>query len=453
MISEGRVDLSHFPQYTDFEPICPIYAVTPPGRAFLHRFYDTSPISPSGRYIAVTEFLREDHSPRPGDEARVCVFDLVNGQEVFRENTKAWDSQVGCHAQWGESDKSLYFNTFHDDGWDSLGALRVNIETGERIKLDCPVYMVSPDGKSALAPDLLRISSVQSGYGVRVPDDVIRAREYDPGKDGVFHVDTRTGVRSLLASTRDIMSAACPGDWAKYSGEGQFYIFHVKWNPQGSRVLVIVRWNLLGAKHNRSRNYLISMTPEGKAPILLLSPTRWRGGHHPNWCPDGHRVVMNLVFQRASLNSLISIENILERVFRKVGLRWRPRLKELGFALIDSDTGSIHRVCANDVGSGHPTVDPTGSYVCTDAYPEEIISFGDGTVPIRFSMIDRSERMVLARIMTRPRYTGVDLDMRIDPHPAWSRCGRRVVFNACPEGKRQVFIADITSGSWSPYER
>jgi len=43
-----------FPAYTDFAPRVPVYCVTPGGTGYIHRYYDSSPFSPSGRYFAVT---------------------------------------------------------------------------------------------------------------------------------------------------------------------------------------------------------------------------------------------------------------------------------------------------------------------------------------------------------------------------------------------------------------
>jgi len=34
--------------------------------------------------------------------------------------------------------------------------------------------------------------------------------------------------------------------------------------------------------------------------------------------------------------------------------------------------------------------------------------------------------------------------LRVDPHPAWDRAYRRLAFNACPDGTRRVYIADLT---------
>ena len=54
------MNLKHFPQYTDYDPLVPVWCVTPNRTGCFHRFFDTSPISPSGRYLAVFQMPFED---------------------------------------------------------------------------------------------------------------------------------------------------------------------------------------------------------------------------------------------------------------------------------------------------------------------------------------------------------------------------------------------------------
>lgn len=53
-------------RYTQFAPAVPVTGVTPGIGGAIHRFHDTSPFSPSGRYLAMTCFPFEDRLPPPG---------------------------------------------------------------------------------------------------------------------------------------------------------------------------------------------------------------------------------------------------------------------------------------------------------------------------------------------------------------------------------------------------
>jgi hypothetical protein len=50
---------------------------------------------------------------------------------------------------------------------------------------------------------------------------------------------------------------------------------------------------------------------------------------------------------------------------------------------------------------------------------------------------------LLARIRIQPLAEKATGALRVDPHPAWDRSWSRIAFNACPDGRRRVFVADL----------
>jgi len=97
------------PRYTDHDPLVPVWCLTPGEGRVTHRYFDTSPISPSGRFVALTRFPADDRMPEPGEEAEVFLVDLITGEEVPIARTRGWDVQLGAQAQWGTDDSQLYF--------------------------------------------------------------------------------------------------------------------------------------------------------------------------------------------------------------------------------------------------------------------------------------------------------------------------------------------------------
>src|SRR5207249_6732990 len=89
-----------FPRYRDFDPAVPTWCVTPDHGPIIHRFFDTSPFSPSGRYLGLTRLPYEDRLPAPGDVAELVVVDLQTGELRVAAETHGWDTQVGAHVQW-----------------------------------------------------------------------------------------------------------------------------------------------------------------------------------------------------------------------------------------------------------------------------------------------------------------------------------------------------------------
>ena len=104
------IDLdASFPRYTDHEPAAPIWRITTAIDRCFHRFFDTSPISPSGRYVGLTRLPAEDRMPVAGEPAEIVVIDLETGAAEVVAVTHGWDTQLGAQVQWGPSDHELWF--------------------------------------------------------------------------------------------------------------------------------------------------------------------------------------------------------------------------------------------------------------------------------------------------------------------------------------------------------
>ncbi len=402
-----------FPRYTDNDPAAPIWCITPEVDGCFHRFFDTSPISPSGRWVALTRLPAEDRMPVPGEPAEVVLIDLETGGWQVAAQTHGWDTQLGAQVQWGASDDELFFIDMDVEHWMPFG-VRMNPATGERRDLDGPLYMVSPDGKTAAGPCLRRTRTTQKGYGVVVPPEAIAVNSGAVDDDGLYMTDTQTGESHLLVSFARIFDELLDAD--EY-GDGDLYGFHVKWNLQGTRLQFVARFIPRGRTDWASRrNMVVTMRPDGSELRLAMPGAVWaRGGHHPNWTPDGEHVMMNLKLDGENM--------------RLVQVRY---------------DGTDLRTMHDDlVGSGHPALHPNERSVITDEYAHGALANEDGTTPLRLlDIVDGTETRV-ALIRTQPDYEGDEKVLRVDPHPAWSPDWRYVAFNACPSGRRDVFVADL----------
>ena len=405
---------SHFPQYTEFNPAAPVYCVTPKTAGSFHRFFDTSPFSPSGRYMAFTAMPFEDRVPLPGDEAQVVLVDLETGEERVVATSQGWDTQLGAQVQWGATDHELFYNDMDVAEWAPYGVV-MDPETGDKRRLGGTVYMVSPDGKQAASPCLKRTAVTQAGYGVIVPPDRIPQNPPRAADDGVYVTDTATGECKLLVSIAQIVEAVPDAFDPFHFADGIFWGFHVKWNPQGDRLQFVLRF-IPASPDEQRLNSLVTFRADGSDIHVPVPGQLWaEGGHHPNWCPDGEHVMMNL-----KLNS-----------------------QHMRFVQMRYDGADIHALTHAFLGSGHPTLHPSGRYIATDAYTHESLAFGDGTTPIRLIDLEADHDTFLVRIRTAPAYRGPQGELRVDPHPAWDATFTRLAFNACPDGARRVFVADL----------
>jgi hypothetical protein len=113
----------------------------------------------------------------------------------------------------------------------------------------------------------------------------------------------------------------------------------------------------------------------------------------------------------------------------------------LRFCLFRYDGSDLRILSESFLGSGHPAFEKTGRHILTDAYPTEPVALANHEVPLRLIDTRTDRDRTLATIFTLgPKNPGV---LRLDPHPAWGRDGRKACFNGAPDGRRQIFIAHM----------
>jgi hypothetical protein len=400
-----------FPAYTEYNPKVPVWCITPKEGRVIHRFFDTSPFSPSGRYMALFRMPIEDRNPNPGEAGQIILVDLITGEEKVLAETCGWETQVGANVQWGTDDSQLYYNNCDTSNWKAFG-VKLNPFTGEAVKLEGGVFMVSPDGRYSATTCPVRARCTQQGYGVIVPDTHLPLNTEIPEDDGLYITDNETGKCRLLISIKDIIEKAVPAFNIEKYKNGEFYGFQCKWNPQGTRLLFVLRW--ITKDRTYRKNHVITMKNDGTDIHIAISAPQWaKGGHHINWCPDGDYLSMNLNGDGD-------------------GLR---------FIKVKYDGTDLHKILDNVPGSGHPSIHKSGKYILTDAYNEDSVAYKDGTVPIRLVNLKTGIDEAVIRIKTGNPF---DFSLRVDPHPAWDRSFRWIAFNGYVDGTRRVYIADLS---------
>ncbi len=419
------MNLDLFPRYTDYEPSVPVWCLTPNRPGCFHRFFDTSPISPSGRYLAVFQLPFEDRMPEPGDQGNVVVIDLRTGKEAGVVHTSGWEPQMGANLNWGATDHQLYFNDVDKKTWQPF-AWKLDAVTGEKTRMEGSVYHASQDGKWLVSANMANMGRTQPGYGVVVPHDIPKRNIGLSDTDGFTLTNTQTGKVERFFSLKELWEKADPPIKEANPELNEIYGFHSKFNPQCDRLMVSLRWfpaletsrwNMFAINHDEVRFAWITLKLDGSDVHCAVGPEEWeKGGHHGTWFPDGEHISMNL--------------NIDREVLR--------------FVQVNQDGTGLKKMLEDVQGSGHPTVHPNGTHLITDTYTfEKGTSYGDGTIPLRWVDLRNGEVKDIVRIKTE---TPSDVSvLRVDPHPAWDRTWRYVVFNGFVDGTRRVFIAEMES--------
>ncbi|MCH8539697.1 MAG: hypothetical protein LAT58_02890 [Opitutales bacterium] len=412
---------TYFPRYEEYDPKVPVWCVTPDLSGCFHRFFDTSPISPSGRYLAVFRLPFEDRPPEPGEAGEVVVVDLQEGTHRAVAETIGWEPQLGANLNWGGSDNELFFNDVDASTWQPF-AWKLNPISGEKMKMEGTVYHASPDGRWLISANMGSMRRTQAGYGVVLPYEKVRRNVGSASDDGFFLTDTHTGHSRLLISIADLLREANPPVRIEDAENQEIYAFHSKFNTSGDSLMLSLRWfpascpprwNMLLNEDPEVCYAWVTMGVDGSEIHCAVGQDQWRkGGHHGTWFPDGKRISMNL--------------NIDEENMR--------------FVQVNEDGTGLQKMLNHALGSGHPTVHRDGKHLLTDTYTIEKASYNDGTIPLRWIDLESGDEQVVVRINTAQPCA--DSTMRVDPHPAWDRSWRYVTFNAFVGGTRKVFIAD-----------
>jgi hypothetical protein len=411
------------------------WILTPASTSTVHRFFDTSPFSPSGRYIGLTRMsVEEDRPVEYNDKADIIVIDLITGKTEVIAETSAWDSQVGSHVQWGTSDHELYYNTIDHpkSTQEQTRGVVYNREKNSFRKLDCPIYQISPNGLYSASPDLTQIKYTQLGYGVYVHHS---SSNLNASKStGLFVSDLHTGRCKLVTSLFDIATyAGIPVDIPMYG-------FHAKWSSDNSMIMFVVRTLspphqdssfstlLSGSKAASARiNHMFAIRPDGE---ILCHVVSWgsacnqlatrkyvtnsgmnkgierrithtvgrvavRGdGNHPSWIPDSHNISLNYrqvcdypsheqaKYTRATGSDRIpvwkiAVYNVDELIKGSADARSaapQAPIDSYSITRDASERGSI----VYPYGTGHPNFFPGGRYALVDAYLKEAHMFRGG---------------------------------------------------------------------------
>ena len=412
----------NFPRYTDYPSEVPVWCLTPETPGVIHRFFDTSPISPSGRYLAGFQLPPHDDFPRPGDRAKVVVTDLETGEEKTVWETAGWEFQLGANINWGSDDSQLIFNDVDTVSWQPY-AVVLDPQSGAWRKLNGTIYHASPDGKYIVSANLTAMRRTQGGYGVVVPDEKVPYYHGTTDEDGVWITDVMTGESRLLVSIRDAAEAAGGKRQQEYA-QSEVYAFHTKWSPDGSRIMFSLRFfpDEKG-KRFRAMNFwakklrydVFSVKPDGSDIRLAIPAEQWdKLGHHTNWKNDSSGFTMNL--------------NINED-----GMR---------ICQCDIDGNGLAPVVPF-TGSGHPSFHINGRYGVTDCYRFEDFSAADNSVPLRFFDLENMTERALTYLQTKTEGDCREVDFRLDPHPVWCCNFELLVFNAIWRGARRIMAADM----------
>ncbi|MHC4569597.1 MAG: hypothetical protein ACYTE3_28055, partial [Planctomycetota bacterium] len=241
----------------------PVRAITRGPKFHWFSYYDKLQFDPTGRYVLGMEVDFEHRSPKPDDVVKIGMVDLKSGDKWTQlGESRAWCWQQGCMLQWRPGSKNEII--WNDRQGERYVCHILNVHTGKKRTLPHPIYTVSPNGRTALAPDFRRVQDMRPGYGYAgLPDPY--AGEVAPIDSGIFRLDLETGKQDLVISIAEVISISFPYETII----GKHYINHLLFSTDGFRFIFLHRWRAKGQKGFGT--HMLTARPDG-TDIRVVDP-------------------------------------------------------------------------------------------------------------------------------------------------------------------------------------
>jgi hypothetical protein len=362
-------------------------------------YYDKLQFDPSCRYALGMEVDFEHRSPKQDDVISIGMVDLKeNDRWIKLGESSAWCWQQGCTLQWLPGSKNeIIFNDRQDD---RFICHVLNVKIGKKRTLSHPFYTLSPDGRTAVAPDFRRIQDMRPGYGYAgLPDP--HADDPTPKDSGIVRLDLETGKQKLIISIADV--AKIPNPHADLTG-AKHYFNHLLFNPDGSRFIFLHRWRIKG---------------KGGFGTRMLTAR-----------PDGTDIRIVDDYGRTSHFIWRDTRHIL-------AWAWHPSNGN-AFYLYEDGTRNVEVVGKGIMTqNGHCSYLPGNKWILNDTYPDK-----QRKQHVYLYNIAKGSKVTLGSFYLPPQYKG---EWRCDTHPRFSPDGRSVVIDSPHEGTgRQMHLIDIS---------
>ena len=343
----------------------------------------------------------EGRSPRGDDVINLGVIDLQdNNRWIELAKTRSWCWQQGCMLQWvpGRTDTVIW----NDREGDEFIAYIMDINTKEKAKIPRAVYALSPDGKTAVAPDFRRINHMRPGYGYTgIPDP--NEKRKAPDDSGIWVIDLERGTEELIVTLDQISGFEFDSD---REPDSMHYFNHLLVNTNGTRFEFLHRWRPIMDDGQLAgfRTRMLTANLDGSDMRVvdgsgMTSHFIWKDEHH-----------------------------ILAYT--------RPESEEDAFYLFDERDASF--ICELDERlNGHCTYLPGNEWILNDTYPQGDTRSQD----LYLYHIDSGKRIPIGSFPAPEGYSG---EWRCDLHPRFSPDGKTVCIDSAHEKGRQLYLIDIS---------
>ncbi len=375
------------------------------GQPYLHGFYSLQPWDMAERRMLIHRLPFMDRMPTGAEPAELGLLEPETRRFEPLAETRAWNYQLGCMAHWVDGEHGEERVLYNDRRAGRFVAVMCDPAGGSERVFDSPVYTVDQNGRMAFGYDFARVQPLRPGYAYAGVPYVLREREA-PADEGIMRINLSTGETCLILSYAALANAF-PHKNMRYA---PVFVSRLLGNADGRRIVLSFRFR--APADGRYYTCLVTADPDG-GNLHRLAGFEERPAHF-DWCgPD------RLVVWLQPANSLRG-----------------------GFYLIEDRTHAreplAHGVLRSD---GHCSFGADTRMMLLD-------SFLDANGMQDLLLFDRNTGNVteLGRFHMPPAFgwSNHGGDMRCDLHPCWNRRGDRVCFDSMHEGRRAVYITNVT---------
>jgi len=359
-------------------------------------YYDKSPWNIENNKILFLKSEFAKRIPSKNDKIDIGFFDVKENKKNIIGESKAWSLQQGNMLQWlnGESDQLIIYNDFENGEYCSVIH---DIYNGIKKKLPLPIYTISSNGKYALTLNFDRLKHTSPGYGYNNRDYKNKDSKI-PKNDGIWKMNLESSKYKLIISYNDIINFQPKKEFKN----SIHWVNHLEFNTNDKRFVFLHRWRYKNKRYSR----MLTADIDGN-DLYCLSD--YDMVSHFTWKDNNHI------------------------------LAWARQPKFGDNYYIFKDKSEIVNTFAKDIldKDGHPSFSPDGRFLLTDTYPND----GRISTLILYDT-KRKKRFDLGKYFSPFEYSRI---YRCDLHPRWDRKGNKICFDSVHEGKRNIYILDVSS--------
>jgi len=388
--------------FRDCSAFFPLRRFSERDRQVFFGYYDISPINFDDSILLAVRAPLPNVSACADISLEVGCYDLRNGGGFVKiADTITWCWQQGCRLQWyplnnhGKNNTVIY-NTLVNGVY---GSCIQNIQTKAILaEFGRPIYGMSPDGRYGFSLPFSRLGRLRPGYGYVALDDETEG-DLAPVSDGLWRIDMDSGGDELLFSISDIAKIR-PQDTMKGA---EHYFNHICVNPTGNRLLFFHIWKNGSERHTR----IITCNTDGSEPYILVSDGV---ASHYTWKDQDTLLCIILNARRGEKRYCLYKDRTTAK-------------SVIGSGVLNLD--------------GHPSYSHDRKLLLTDTYMDKY-----GCLNLLLFDVQKAKLIKLGAFFTPTSFVG---ELKCDLHPRWSPSGRYVALDSAHNGKREMYVMDISA--------